>query len=74
MEAIIKQSRGDKPTEPLIFEKHVVGTSGVDFPPLDVSETTIPNEIAGGCKNLPSFGQHDVMAHYTHLSDRNFFR
>ncbi|MEE2819803.1 MAG: aminomethyl-transferring glycine dehydrogenase subunit GcvPB [Planctomycetota bacterium] len=22
--------------------------------------------------NLPSFGQHDVMAHYTHLSDRNF--
>ena len=45
MAAIIKQSRGDKPTEPLIFEKHVVGTSGVDFPPLDVSETTIPNEI-----------------------------
>jgi glycine dehydrogenase subunit 2 len=72
IEATKKQSRGDKPTEPLVFEKHVAGAVGVDFPPLDVSETAVPAEIAGGCTTLPSFGQHDVMAHYTHLSDRNF--
>jgi glycine dehydrogenase subunit 2 len=72
MEATKKQSRGDKPTEPLVFEKHVPGAIGVDFPPLDVSETKVPEHIAGGCTTLPSFGQHDVMAHYTHLSDRNF--
>ncbi|MDP7005380.1 MAG: aminomethyl-transferring glycine dehydrogenase subunit GcvPB [Phycisphaerales bacterium] len=65
-------SRADKPTEPLIFEKNVEETVGVDLPPLDVPETKVPEELLGGCKNLPSFGQHDVMAHYTHLSDRNF--
>ena len=72
IEAIKKQSRGDKPIEPLIFEKHVAGVIGVDFPPLDVSETEVPEGVAGGSTTLPSFGQHDVMAHYTHLSDRNF--
>jgi glycine dehydrogenase subunit 2 len=71
-EAIKKQSRGDRPTEPLIFEKHVEGAIGVDLPPLDVPESKVPEQISGGCTNLPSFGQHDVMAHYTHLSDRNF--
>ncbi len=72
LEATKKQSRGDKPTEPLVFEKQVDGVTGVDFPPLDVPETEVPEEVAGGCTTLPSFGQHDVMAHYTHLSDRNF--
>jgi glycine dehydrogenase subunit 2 len=67
-----KQSRGDKPTEPLIFEKHIDGAIGVDLPPLDVPETKVPEQLSGGCTSLPSFGQHDVMAHYTHLSDRNF--
>jgi glycine dehydrogenase subunit 2 len=72
IEAMKKQSRGDKPIEPLIFEKHVAGVIGVDFPPLDVPETEVPEGVAGGSTTLPSFGQHDVMAHYTHLSDRNF--
>ena len=65
-------SRSDRPTVPLIFEKHVEQMGGVDLPPLDVPETKVNDKLIGGCKNLPSFGQHDVMAHYTHLSDRNF--
>jgi glycine dehydrogenase subunit 2 len=72
IEATKKQSRGCKPIEPLIFEKHVQHIFGVDLPPLDVPETEISSSIVGGCTTLPSFGQHDVMAHYTHLSDRNF--
>jgi glycine dehydrogenase subunit 2 len=72
IEATKTQSRGGRPTVPLIFEKHVDGAVGVDLPPLDVPETPIPKEMLGGCETLPSFGQHDVMAHYTHLSDRNF--
>jgi glycine dehydrogenase subunit 2 len=65
-------SRGDRPVEPLVFEKHVAGAYGVDFPPLDVPETPVPHCVAGSGVPLPSIGQHDVMAHYTHLSDRNF--
>ena len=65
-------SRRDRPTEPLIFEKHVDNATAVDLPPLDVPETDIPTTVVGTGTQLPSFGQHDVMAHYTHLSDRNF--
>jgi len=65
-------SRGENPVEPLIFEKHVRGMCGVDFPPLDVPETATPEKLLGGGVDLPCIGQHDVMAHYTHLSDRNF--
>ena len=64
--------RGDKSVEPLIFEKHVAAICAVDFPPLDVPESVLDSEFLGAGINLPSFGQHDVMAHYTHLSDRNF--
>ena len=72
VEVTKKASRADKPTEPLIFEKQVEGQTGVDFPPLDVPKTEIPSGTVGNGINLPSFGQHDVMGHYTHLSDRNF--
>ncbi|MFT5206133.1 MAG: glycine dehydrogenase subunit 2, partial [Phycisphaerales bacterium] len=72
IEVTKKESRADKPTEPLIFEKQVEGQTGVDFPPLDVPKTDIPSGTVGNGINLPSFGQHDVMRHYTHLSDRNF--
>ncbi len=72
IDIIQKSSRQDRPTEPLIFEKHVEETNGVDFPPLDIPEAVIPAHLLGAGINLPSFGQHDVMGHYTHLSDRNF--
>ena len=65
-------SRGDRPTVPLIFEKHIEGMCGVDLPPLDVAESAIPENLRGGEVELPSIGQHDVMTHYTHLSNRNF--
>ena len=72
IDLIQKASRQDRPTEPLIFEKHVEETTGVDFPPLDIPETEVPTRLLGAGIDLPSFGQHDVMGHYTHLSDRNF--
>ena len=55
IERIIKASRGDKPTEPLIFEKHIDGTCGVDFPPLDVPETELEAAVLGKGIDLPSF-------------------
>ncbi|MDP7008979.1 MAG: aminomethyl-transferring glycine dehydrogenase subunit GcvPB [Phycisphaerales bacterium] len=69
---MIHPSRGERPAEPLIFEKHVERVCGVDLPPLDVHETEVPDGLLGSGVRLPSIGQHDVMAHYTHLSDRNF--
>ncbi len=63
IEVTQKASRGDRPTEPLIFEKHVEHATGVDFPPLDVPETESSNEITGQGIDLPAVGQHDVMGH-----------
>ena len=67
-----RASRGDRPIEPLVFEKSMPGVTGVDLPPLDVPETPIPGELVGSPLDLPSLGQRDIVAHYTHLSDRNF--
>lgn len=66
------QTRGQRPFEPLIFEKFVPGHQGVDLPPLDTPRSELPAELVGAPLNLPAIGQHDLMAHYTHLSDRNF--
>ena len=65
-------ARGERPAEPLIFEKSVPGQRAVDLPPLDVPHADLPQELMGEPVNLPEIGQHDLMAHYTHLSDRNF--
>ena len=65
-------TRGSRPVEPLIFEKSVPGQRAVDLPPLDVAQTAIPDGLRGDAPRLPEIGQHDLMAHYTHLSDRNF--
>ena len=72
LDTIKKASRGDRPTEPLIFEKHVDHATGGDLPPPVVELTGNDTDLCGGGINLPSFGQHDVMRHYTHLSGRNF--
>lgn len=66
------QSRGKRPVEPLIFEKSCPGQRGVDLPPLDVPKAEVPDALLGEAVALPEIGQHDLMAHYTHLSDRNF--
>ncbi len=65
-------SRGDKPAEPLVFQKSTPGVRGVDLPPLDVPELPVPDALAAPPLDLPELGQHDITAHYTHLSDRNF--
>ncbi|MHC4319087.1 MAG: aminomethyl-transferring glycine dehydrogenase subunit GcvPB [Planctomycetota bacterium] len=65
-------TRGERPAEPLIFEKSVPGQRAVDLPPLDVPRAEIPPALLGSPVELPELGQHDVMAHYTHLSHRNF--
>ncbi len=65
-------TRGDRPVEPLIFEKSVPGRRGVDLPPLDVPRAEFDAAVRGAPADLAELGQHDVMAHYTHLSHRNF--
>ncbi len=65
-------TRGERPIEPLIFEKSTPGLRGVDLPPLDVPTSDLPGALVSGPVALPEVGQHDVMAHYTHLSHRNF--
>jgi glycine dehydrogenase subunit 2 len=66
------ETGGERPVVPLIFEKSVPGHRAVDLPPLDVPRADIPAELVGAPVALPELGQHDVMAHYTHLSHRNF--
>ncbi len=70
--APVAATRGERPVEPLIFEKSVPGHRGVDLPPLDVPRATIDETLLGAPLTLSELGQHDVMAHYTHLSQRNF--
>ncbi len=65
-------TRGERPAEPLIFEKSVPGQRGVDLPPLDVPRAELPPALMGAPVALPEVGQHDVMGHYTRLSHRNF--
>jgi glycine dehydrogenase subunit 2 len=65
-------TRGERPVEPLIFEKSVPGQRAVDLPPLDVPRAELPPKLTGSGVALPEVGQHDLMAHYTHLSHRNF--
>ena len=71
-QAPVAATRGERPVEPLIFEKSVPGHRGVDLPPLDVPRATIDETLLGAPLTLSELGQHDVMAHYTHLSQRNF--
>jgi glycine dehydrogenase subunit 2 len=65
-------TRGERPAEPLVFEKSVPGQRAVDLPPLDVPRADLPADLVGAAVALPELGQHDLMAHYTHLSHRNF--
>ncbi|MBI1375017.1 MAG: aminotransferase class V-fold PLP-dependent enzyme [Phycisphaera sp.] len=64
--------RGERPAEPLIFEKHTPGVAGVDLPALDVPEAALPDALVGDAPDLPEVGQLDVVRHYTHLAHRNF--
>ncbi|MBL1217627.1 MAG: glycine dehydrogenase subunit 2 [Planctomycetes bacterium] len=64
--------RGDRPVEPLVFEKSIPGQRAVTLPPLDVPETALPSEIVGGGFPGAEIGQLDLMRHYTHLAQRNF--
>ncbi len=63
---------GQRPAEPLIFEKSSPGQQAVDLPPLDVPTSTIPQELLGAPVALPEVGQHDLVVHYTRLSHRNY--
>ena len=71
-ETVPTPTRGERPAEPLIFEKSVPGHRAVDLPPLDVPRADLPDELMGAPVELPEVGQHDVMVHYTHLSHRNY--
>ena len=64
--------RGERPTEPLVFEKSSPGARAIDLPALDVDAAPIPDAVRGGGVRLPELGQLQVVRHYTHLSQRNF--
>ena len=65
-------TRGERPVEPLIFEKSSPGARAIDLPALDVEPTAIPEALAGTAPDWPELGQLQVIRHYTHLSQRNF--
>ncbi len=64
--------RGERPAEPLVFEKHTPGARAVDLPELDVPPTGLPDDLLGEAPDLPELGQLDVVRHYIHLAHRNF--
>jgi glycine dehydrogenase subunit 2 len=70
--ASVAQTRGERPTEPLVFEKSSPGARAIDLPKLDVDRTPLPGSLAGGAPDWPELGQLQVIRHYTHLSQRNF--
>jgi len=65
-------TRGDRPVEPTIFEKHSPGACALTLPALDVDETPVPAALMGDAPNLPTISMPQVIRHYTHLSQRNF--
>ena len=66
------KTRGERPTEPVVFEKSSPGARSVTLPALDVGETPIPADLAGAAPAWPELGMVQVIRHYTHLSQRNF--
>ncbi len=66
------ERRGQKPVEPLIFEKSRPGRIGVTLPELDVPACDLPDSIMGSGFNGAEVGQLDVVRHYARLSQRNF--
>lgn len=69
---VTPHTRGDRATEPVVFEKSSPGAHAVSFPELDVAETPIPDELHGQAPAWPELGMLQVIRHYTHLSQRNF--
>ncbi len=66
------RTRGERATEPLVFEKSSPGAHAVTLPALDVAETAIPADLTGEAPAWPELGMLQVIRHYTHLSQRNF--
>ncbi len=66
------ETRGDRPIEPVILEKHTPGARALTLPALDVPATPVPANLAGAAPTWPEMGQLQVVRHYTHLSQRNF--
>ena len=64
--------RSERPVEQLVFKKSRPGRRAVTLPPLDVPESSIPDEIAGEPFAGAEIGQLELVRHYTHLSTRNF--
>lgn len=71
-ESASTRTRGERPTEPLIFEKTSPGAFAVTLPALDVEATAMPSRLIGESPRWPELGMLQVIRHYTHLSQRNF--
>ena len=72
VDGIPLHSRGERETEPLVFEKSSPGARALTLPALDVAETSIPQSLRGEAPEWPEMGQLQVIRHYHHLSQRNF--
>ncbi len=65
-------TRGDRPSEMSIFEKHSEGNRAIDLPPLDVPASALPSATRSGPVDWPELGQFEVIRHYTRISQRNY--
>ncbi len=63
--------KGQRPVEPVIFDKSIHGQRAVTLPANDVPDTKIPQHLIGSGFNGAEIGQLDLVRHYNHLSRRN---
>ncbi|MBF0251001.1 MAG: aminomethyl-transferring glycine dehydrogenase subunit GcvPB [Alphaproteobacteria bacterium] len=68
----VSGSRGLEFAEPLIFEMHHEGRTGVDLPDVPVSDARLNGMRRQGPVGLPGLSEPQVVRHYTRLSQKNY--
>lgn len=58
--------------EPTVYELSCPGRSGIEFPNLDVPETSLPDQFKRAVLPMPELSELDVVRHFTHLSKLNY--
>ena len=58
--------------EPTVYELSSSGRVGIEFPPLDVPKTKVPNKFLRENLKLPELSELDVVRHFTNLSKLNY--
>jgi len=60
-------------SEPTIYELSSKGRMGVAYPESDVPDVSIPESLFRKDLPLPELSEIDVIRHFTHLSQKNYF-